>query len=161
MTVTIAPETPLQDDVRRFVAELNAYLRPLSPPEFQFQMTVEQMAEPHTTVLVARDESGRAVGMASLKVHGDGLGEVKRMYTLPEVRGQRVGRKLLDELELLARSKGLNVLKLETGEAPGFEPAWRLYERSGFVRCGAFLDYPDSGWSAFYERKLVSEETLS
>lgn len=63
MAVTIAIETPLQDDVRELVTLLNAYLQPLSPPEFQFQMTVEQMADPKTTVFVARDESGRAVGM--------------------------------------------------------------------------------------------------
>ena len=45
MGTAIAVETPLQDDVRRLVAELNAYLIPLTPREFQFQLTVEQMAE--------------------------------------------------------------------------------------------------------------------
>ncbi|MCB1516751.1 MAG: GNAT family N-acetyltransferase [Hyphomicrobiaceae bacterium] len=157
MPITIAQETPLQEDVRQFVAALNAYLRPLSPPQFQFQMTVEQMAEPHTTLLVARDETGRALGMGALKVHEDGLAEVKRMYTLPEVRGQRVGRLLLDTLEGLARDRGISSLKLETGNVDGFAPAWRLYERGGFTRCGAFLDYPDSGYSAFFEKTLTSE----
>ncbi len=46
MAVDIAVETPLQDDVRALVAELNAYLIPLTPREFQFQLTVEQMADP-------------------------------------------------------------------------------------------------------------------
>jgi putative acetyltransferase len=45
-------------------------------------------------------------------------------------------------------------LVLETGEAEGFEPAWRVYERGGFTRCGPVLDYPDSGFSRFYEKKL-------
>lgn len=157
MTITIAQETPLQDDVRRFVAELNAYLQPLSPPQFQFQMTAEQMAEPHTTLLVARDETGKAVGMGALRVHKDGLAEVKRMYTLPEVRGRRVGRLLLEAIEALARDSGVTSLKLETGNVDGFAPAWRLYERGGFIRCGAFLDYPDSGYSAFFEKTLTSE----
>ena len=31
MAITIAVETPLQDDVRGLVAELNAYLIPLTP----------------------------------------------------------------------------------------------------------------------------------
>ena len=48
-------------------------------------------------------------------------------------------------------------LKLETGNVDGFAPAWRLYERGGFTRCGAFLDYPDSGYSAFFEKTLTSE----
>ena len=98
MAVTIAIETPLQDDVRELVAQLNAHLLPLSPIEFQFKMTVEQMAGADTTVFVARDETGRAVGMGALKVADDGLAEVKRMFTLPEVRGQRVGSALLEAI---------------------------------------------------------------
>ncbi len=43
---------------------------------------------------------------------------------------------------------------LETGEAPGFAEAYRVYERGGFSRCGAVLDYPDSGYSRFYEKKI-------
>ena len=77
MAVDIAIESPLQDDVRLMVAALNAHMIPLTPREFQFQLTVEQMAEPGVTVFVARDAAGRAVGMASLKDHGGGLGEVK------------------------------------------------------------------------------------
>jgi putative acetyltransferase len=152
--IIIAIETPLQDDVRTLVAELNAHMIPLTPRKFQFQLTVEQMAEPSVTVFVARSPDGRAVGMGSLKDHGDGLGEVKRMYTVPAVRGRRVGSKLVRRIEALAVEKGLNRLVLETGEAPGFEPAWRVYERAGFRVCGAVLDYPDSGWSRFYEKAL-------
>lgn len=155
MTVAIAVETPLQDDIRRLVAELNDYMIPLTPREFQFQLTVEQMAEPSVTLFVARDAAGRAVGMGALKDHGDGLGEVKRMYTLPQVRGERVGSRLLERIEALARERGLSLLVLETGEAPGFEAAWRVYERGGFTVCGAVLDYPDSGYSRFYEKKLA------
>jgi putative acetyltransferase len=58
VTSTIAHETPLQDDVRKLVADLNAVMMPLTPREFQFQLTAEQMAEPSVTVFVARD--GRA-----------------------------------------------------------------------------------------------------
>ena len=155
MAVTIAQETPLQDDVRRLVADLNAYLIPLTPREFQFQLTVEQMAEPAVTLFVARDEAGRAVGMGALKDHGGGVGEVKRMFTLPEVRGQRVGALILRQVEDLARDRGIARLVLETGEAEGFEPAYRVYERGGFTACGAILDYPDSGFSRFYEKKLA------
>lgn len=154
MAVEIAVETPLQDDVRALVAALNAYLIPLTPREYQFQMTVEQMAEPSVTLLVARDQSGLACGMAALKDHGTDLGEVKRMYTLPEVRGQRIGALLLQRIEALAQEKGIGRLVLETGEAHGFEPAYRTYERGGFTKCGAVLDYPDSGHSRFYEKKL-------
>jgi putative acetyltransferase len=151
----IAAETPLQDDVRALVAELNAYLIPLTPREFQFQLTVEQMADPSLTLFVARDADARAVGMGALKDHGGGLGEVKRMFTRPEVRGTRVGSEVLRRIEGLARERAMTRLVLETGEAPGFEPAYRVYERGGFTVCGAVLDYPDSGHSRFYEKNLT------
>ena len=57
--------------------------------------------------------------MGALKVHSAELAEVKRMYTLPETRGQGVGRQLLDAIEQLARDKGIAVLKLETGAVAG------------------------------------------
>ena len=157
MSVTIAIETPLQDDVRRLVDKLNAHLLPLSPIEFQFKMTVEQMAGSDTTLFVARDESGQAVGMGALKVHSAELGEVKRMFTDPEIRGKRVGSALLEAIVGLARERGLSVLMLETGTGTGMAEAHRLYTRSGFVVRGPFLDYPDSEWSAFFELPLKVE----
>ncbi|KKB83794.1 acetyltransferase [Devosia limi DSM 17137] len=154
MAVTVAIETPLQDDVRVLVAALNEHLLPLSPLEFQFKMTVEQMAGADTTLFVARDEDGNAVGIGALKVHSPELGEVKRMFTDPSVRGKRVGSTLLDAIVALARDKGLGQLMLETGTGPGMAEAHRLYTRSGFLARGPFLDYPDSEWSAFFELPL-------
>jgi putative acetyltransferase len=154
MAVTVAIETPLQDDVRRLVAQLNDHLLPLSPLEFQFKMTVEQMAGADTSVFVARNEAGEAVGCGALKIANGGEAEVKRMFTDPSVRGQRVGTALLNAIVALARDRGVTRLMLETGVGPGFEGAHRLYSRSGFTPRGAFFDYPDSEWSAFYEMAL-------
>jgi putative acetyltransferase len=152
--VTITIETPLQDDVRGLVEELNAHLIPLSPLEFQFKMTVEQMAGADTTLFVARNEAGEAVGCGALKVISADEGEVKRMYTRPSVRGQRVGSALLEAITELARSKGISHLLLETGTGPGMAGAHRLYTNSGFTERGPFLDYPASEWSAFFEKRI-------
>ncbi|MHB1111047.1 MAG: GNAT family N-acetyltransferase [Devosia sp.] len=152
MTVTVKAESPLQDEIRELVSQLNAYLLSLSPPAACYHMTVEQMAEPETTLFVARDEAGRAVGIGALRREGNGIGEVKRMYTLPEVRGQRVGSALLDNIVALARSEGIEQLVLETGDR--HPEAWRLYESRGFTRCGPVLDYPESPWSVFYGKSL-------
>lgn len=154
MAVTVAVESPLQDDVRGLVEALNAHLAPLSPLDYQFGIGVEAMAEPGMTVFVARDAAGQAVGCGALKAHDTTLGEVKRMFTRPEMRGQGVGRAMLDAIVDGAKRQGLSRIVLETGATEKFEPAWRLYETAGFSRCGAVLDYPDSGWSAFFERAL-------
>lgn len=157
MAVSIAIETPLQDDVRGLVAKLNSHLLPLSPLEFQFKMTVEQMAGSDTTLFVARDENGAAVGMGALKVHSAEMGEVKRMFTEPAIRGKRIGSALLEAIVALAREKGLETLMLETGAAKDMPEAHRLYARRGFVPRGPFMDYPDSEWSAFFEMPLKAE----
>jgi putative acetyltransferase len=149
--VTIAVESPLQDDVRSLIAELNATLLELTPPEFVFHMTAEQMAEPDTTVFIAR-EDGRAVACGALKRRAAGIGEVKCMYTRPSHRGRRIGAMIVDRVVALAREEGFERLVLETGDR--HPAAWTVYERAGFMRCGPVLDYPDSKWSVFYEKNL-------
>jgi putative acetyltransferase len=144
-------ETPMQDDVRTLINELNAYLLSLTPAEFCSHMTPEQMAGPETTVFVARI-AGRAVAMGALRRDVGGLGEVKRMYTVPAVQGRGIGGAILSDIEALARREGLTRLVLETGDR--HPAAWRVYERGGFVRCGPVLDYPDSTWSVFYKKHL-------
>jgi len=150
--IAVAAETPLQDDVCVLVAELNETLLALTPPEFCFHMTVEQMAEPTTTLFVARDD-GAAVACGALKRHEDGVGEVKRMYTRPRHRGRRIGAVIVERIEALARQEGLRRLVLETGDR--HPAAWAVYERAGFTRCGSVLDYPESAWSVFYEKDLA------
>lgn len=151
MAVTIAIESPLQDDVRTLIAELNSHLLTLTPPEFCSHMSVEDMAGDDTTVFIARDD-GQAVACGALRRHGEGIGEVKRMYTIPARQGEGIGGRILESIEALARDEGLTRLVLETGHT--HHAAYRLYERGGFTRCGPVLDYPDTGWSVFYEKEL-------
>jgi len=152
MAVEIVTESPLQDEVRALIAELNATLLELTPPEFCSHMTAEQMAGPDTTVFVAR-ENGRAVACGALKRHAGGIGEVKRMYTRPSHRGRKIGAEIVALVEDVARSEGIQRLVLETGDR--HPAAWTVYERAGFTRCGPVLDYPDSQWSVFYEKKIA------
>lgn len=154
----IAIENPLTDEVRELIAELDETLLALAPREACHHLTVEQMAQPDTTVFVARD-AGRAVACGALKRHADGVGEVKRMYTRPEVQGRGIGGEILARIEQLARAEGLRKLVLETGNR--HPAAWHVYERGGFARCGVVLDYPDTEWSVFYEKDLASSEAAA
>jgi putative acetyltransferase len=152
MSFTIATETPLSDDVRALVTALNEFTFGLTPAEHRHHMTVEQMAQADTTLFVARDASGAALGMGALRRHANGVGEVKRMFVKPEARGRRIGEAILAHIEALAREEGFTRLVLETGS--NFDAAKRVYERSAFVTCEAVLDYPPSAWTAFYEKEL-------
>lgn len=156
MSVSIAIETPLSEDVRALVQALNEYTYALTPAEYRHHMSVEQMAQADTTVFVARDESGAAIGMGALRRHGDAIGEVKRMFVAPQARGAGVGGALLAAIERHARDAGLARLVLETGA--NFHAARRIYERGGMYACEAVLDYPPSPWTAFYA-KALNEDT--
>jgi len=151
MAIVIDIETPLQDEVRTLVAELNAVLLDLTPPEHCHHLTVEQMADTDTTVFIARD-GGAAIACGALKRHPGGIGEVKRMYTRPTHRGRKIGEQIVARIEAMARAEGLKRLVLETGDR--HHAAWKVYERSGFTRCGPVLDYADVKWSVFYDKPL-------
>lgn len=152
MSFTITTETPLSDDVRALVRALNEYTFELTPAEYRHHMTVEQMAQPDTTLFVARDESGATLGMGALRRHATGVGEVKRMFVKPEARGRGVGGAILKHIEALARQEGVSRIVLETGS--NFDAAKRVYERGGFETCEPVLDYPTSAWTAFYAKSL-------
>lgn len=158
MAVSIAIETPLQDEVKTLVTALDAHLAPLAPAEFNFGLDLDEMAADDTTVFVARNADGKAVGIGALKhigqYEGLNLGEIKRMFTDPDVRGQRIGSALLEAIQARALSLGIERLVLETGVGEGLAAAVRLYQNHGFTECGAVLDYPASHYSRFFEKKL-------
>ncbi|GAB4537133.1 MAG: GNAT family N-acetyltransferase [Roseibium sp.] len=150
-TVTIAVESPLSDDMRAMIGELNAILSSLTPDEANYSMSAEDMAGPETTVFVAR-VGGEAAACGALHRHDGRVGELKRFYARSAFRGQGLARRILDRVTELARDEGLTELVLETGH--NYDAARRLYEGAGFSECGPALDYPDSPYSVFYSRPL-------
>lgn len=151
--LSIEVESPLTDEMRALIAELNAVLLGVTPPDYCHHLTVEQMAEPGVTVFVARSE-GAIVGCGALKRHAGGNGEIKRMFTRPAFQGRGVAAKILVWITDLAKAEGLDRLVLETGAGKGFEAPARLYEKAGFSPCGPVLGYSASPYTAFYEKPL-------
>ena len=91
----------------------------------------------------------------ALRRHPERTAEVKRMYTRPSHQGRGIGGRVLDAIEALARREGFARLVLETGHR--HPAAWRVYERAGFSRCEAVLDYPYSEYSLFYAKTLAAD----
>jgi putative acetyltransferase len=109
-------------------------------------------AETVTVFLVARDESGIAVGCGGLRLLGPGSGEVKRMYVEPSVRGSGVAAALLRALEEHARGLGITRLLLETGTAQ--PDAIRFYRREGYEPIEAYGPYVGEPLSRCFARDL-------
>jgi GNAT superfamily N-acetyltransferase len=104
----------------------------------------EDFVPPYGVFLVV-SQDGRDVACGGVRRLDDGIGEVKRMYVVPEARGQGISRLLLKALVERASELGYGELWLETGTAQ--PEAMALYESAGFARIasyGQYKDYPDS-----------------
>ena len=84
---------------------------------------------------------------------GPQVGELKRMYVARELRGQGIGRALLDRLEAEARTLGLTRLVLETGTRQ--VEALALYRRAGFTAIPAYGEYAASSTTSVCLEKAL------
>ena len=148
--ITLAVESPRQAEIVRLLEALDAYQSALYPPESNHFLDVEQLAAPNVRFVVVR-RGAQAVGCGALVIDST-CGELKRMYVVPEARGLRLGRRILDRIEAEARREGLGCLRLETGihqpEALG------LYRSAGYAEREAFGAYAPDPLSVFMEKIL-------
>ncbi|HEV3294105.1 MAG TPA: GNAT family N-acetyltransferase [Streptosporangiaceae bacterium] len=93
-------------------------------------------------LLLARQD-GTVLGCAGLRLphsaagHGR-LGEVTRIFVLPQVRCRGIGQRLLAAVEDAARSSQVTRLRLDTSDY--LTEARRLYARNGYQEVAPFSD---------------------
>ena len=89
--------------------------------------------EPENIDVALIDKS--PVGWVCTRLHPeDSMGEVYVLAVDPVHQGRGLGRELLQHSIERARSKGMRMVMVETGDDPGHSPARHLYEGSGFAR---------------------------
>lgn len=149
--ISINPENPASQEARKLLQELDDYLGKLYPPESNHGLSVEELLDKSVTFLLVRVDR-QPVGCGAFKLQGNGCAEVKRMFVLPSCRGLGLGKRLLSEIEGMARRAKVKTLRLETGisqpEAVG------LYLREGFYEIEPFGEYQPDPLSRFFEKKL-------
>jgi putative acetyltransferase len=62
---------------------------------------------------------------------GEKAVEIRKMYFLPQIRGQGLGRYLLEQLEVAIAKRGFEQVWIETASV--LAEAVKLYERSGYL----------------------------
>lgn len=144
-------ESPRQTDVVQLIDDLDAFQKPLYPPESHHGIDLNALDQPHVLFAVARSEQGVALGCGAMVLGAD-FGEVKRMYVRPEARGQGLARALLDFVEAQAVARGCKRFALETG--PLQPEALALYARMGYEECGPFGDYTPDVHSVFMRKQV-------
>ncbi|MGA5302976.1 GNAT family N-acetyltransferase [Nucisporomicrobium flavum] len=108
-------------------------------------------APPDGAFLVAEDETGRLVGCAGWRTHGEDA-ELKRMFTVADARGRGVARQVLTAIEDSARERGRKRVILETGDKQ--PEAIALYEKYGYERIEDFGYYKGEEGVLSYARTL-------
>lgn len=132
--VTIEPADPFGDEARACIQAYFEELQSRFDEGFDPALTVsanpEELVPPSGLLLIARLD-GAAVGCGALKINGDGIGEIKRMWVAPSARGLGVAQRLLQSLEAHAVAAGVDVLRLDTNRS--LTEARRLYLRNGYA----------------------------
>ena len=124
-----------------------------SPPESVHALDADGLRHPAITFWSAWID-GELAGIGALKEIDAERGELKSMRVDDAFRGTGVGRALLRHIIGEARDRGMASLWLETGTAPEFAPAQRLYESEGFTLCGPFEGYTHDPHSVFMTRAV-------
>jgi putative acetyltransferase len=90
-------------------------------------------------------KEGKPIGCGAIAMYDFNSMEIKRMYVSPEVRGQRIGEKILSELEEWSRElKSIKCILFTGSRQP---EASQLYQRNDYFpieKYGNLKDIPDS-----------------
>jgi GNAT superfamily N-acetyltransferase len=84
--------------------------------------------------------AGEAVGCGSLVWSDAQVGEIKRMWVAPQVRGKGLAKRILAHLEDAARDAGLTRVRLDTNKA--LPEAQALYRSAGYAMIARYSDNP-------------------
>jgi GNAT superfamily N-acetyltransferase len=150
----VAVADACSDDATRLIAELSAKLsrRYEHVDDGSGHFRPEDASVPRSIFLIGRLDS-RPVACGAVRPLVGDVGEVKRMYVDPAVRGRGLSKRLLAALEDAAHRMGYAALRLETGDRQ--PEAIRLYESAGYHRIEPFGIHIDSQRSVCFEKWLI------
>jgi putative acetyltransferase len=97
-------------------------------------------------------EADVPLAIGAIKEYETGVMEVKRMFTLPEIRGKGYASRVLAELERWAAELGYRKLILETGKRN--PEALALYEAKGYTVTANYPPYEGVDNSVCFEKFL-------
>jgi GrpB-like predicted nucleotidyltransferase (UPF0157 family)/GNAT superfamily N-acetyltransferase len=158
MKVTISEFEPISPGDPEVLALYDPFIREADGPlgiDLEAEIAAgppRDLAPPNGALLLVRvgDEPAGLGGIRHLDTEA---AEVKSMYLAPAFRGQGVARKLLTELEGIARRHGCRAVRLDTSDY--LTDAIGLYRAAGYQQVPAYNRNPKA--SLWFERSLDEE----
>jgi GNAT superfamily N-acetyltransferase len=126
------------------------------PGATHFRLDPEELSGGRGAFLVVY-RGNTPVGCGAFRLIDRETAELKRMYTIPAVRGTGLGRRLVAALETEARALGVRRLVLETGVRQ--LAALALYRATGFQAIPLYGEYVHSpNTSVCLGKELIDPE---
>lgn len=139
-------------DFRALVVLLDQDLRIRDGEEHAFYATYNTLDKIGQVVVAYLDN--RAVGCGAIKPYSGKIIEIKRMFVLPDCRGQGIAGTVLAELERWAAELCFAEAILETGKKQ--PEAIRLYEKSGYSLIPNYGQYQGIENSVCMSKRLLA-----
>lgn len=98
---------------------------------------------------------GQTIGCIALRPINEQIGELKRMYVIPDFQRIGVGQRLLDLAINYAFEQEYKALQLDTLRS--MEPAMNLYLKNGFFEIPAYYNNPHPE-AVYFEKQLVGHQ---
>jgi putative acetyltransferase len=139
--------------IAEFLQEHIREMRSTTPLNSKHALDLDGLRKPEITFWSAMD-GDQVVGCGAIKRLDAGHAELKSMRTTTARKRSGIASRLLAHILTEAKHMGFTRLSLETGSAPFFLPARKLYEKFGFEYCEPFADYRPDPNSVFMTRPL-------
>jgi len=142
--------TSENQDFHKLVKQLDAYLAVMDGDEHAFYDQYNKIDLLKNCIVIF--DNDEAVACGAIKAFDERSMEVKRMFTLPEMRGKGLASTILKELEAWTKELGYEKTILETGKRQ--TEAVALYQKCGYKITVNYGQYAGVENSVCFEKEL-------
>jgi len=149
--VIISAENPFASDAISLMDELSECLQGITGDSGKNSFDANDVCNNRGKFVIARNQSGKAIGCGAFRPINETTAEVKRMYA--KEKGIGIGNKILSYLEHQAYGMGYKTLRLETRIVNA--KAISFYERNGYRKIPNYGKYAGRANSICFEKNLL------
>jgi len=148
--VIISAESPFSSDAVCLMDELSECLQEITGDGGKNSFDANDVCNDKALFVIARDQSGQAIGCGAFRPMDQTTAEIKRMYAAKS--GMGIGAKILLYLEHRAYNIGYKTLRLETRIVN--TDAVSFYKRTGYRKIPNYGKYAERTDSICFEKDL-------
>ncbi|MDF2988242.1 MAG: acetyltransferase [Eubacterium sp.] len=155
--ISVNIEIPTGTEAGELLEELSRELEGITGNNGKHSFDISDISDPRAVFVMARNQSGKAVGCGAIRPFNDEIAELKRVYS--RVKKSGIGKAVVKYLETKAIELGYSAIYLETRLIN--ENAVSFYEGLGYLKIPNYGKYQDRPEAVCFEKRLVIEGGIS